>query len=180
MPIRKRFAGGSSAQAGHPIPAKNPKKRAAGSQRACMRFPQKWFSAQDHLFGRHCHEAADSPPVLLALCVSGEKIRRIQPSSAQVRPVMLDQQLTRGMADRLNAHAVYADDEGTVDPSAATEALVPGAHRAGGQFWPTCTVPPPRSRVARVTRLLCVQEPRGRNGGDRYRAAVAPRARPIW
>jgi hypothetical protein len=25
-----------------------------------MRFPQKWFSAQDHLFGRHCHEAADS------------------------------------------------------------------------------------------------------------------------
>ena len=47
---------------------------------------------------------------------------------------MLDQQLTRGMADRLNAHTVYADDEGTVDPSAATEALVPGAHRAGGQF----------------------------------------------
>ena len=118
--------------------------------------------------------------MLLALCVSGEKISRLQPSSARVRPVMLDQQLTRGMADRLNAHAVYADDEGTVDPSAATEALVPGAHRAGGQFWPTCTVPPPRSRMARVTRLLCVQEPRGRNGGDRYRAAVAPRARPIW
>ena len=71
--------------------------------------------------------------MLLALCVSGEKISRLQPSSARVRPVMLDQQLTRGMADRLNAHAVYAD-EGTVDPSAATEALVPGAHRAGGQF----------------------------------------------
>jgi len=25
-----------------------------------MRFPQKWFSAQDHLFGRHCHQAAGS------------------------------------------------------------------------------------------------------------------------
>jgi hypothetical protein len=73
------------------------------------------------------------------------------------------------MADRLNVHAVYADDEGTVYPSATTEALVAGAHRAGGRFWPTLTVPPPRSRVARAPRLLCVREPRDRYDGHRYR-----------
>ena len=90
--------------------------------------------------------------MLLALCVSGEKIRRIQPSSAQVRPVMLDQQLTRGVADRLNAHAVYADDEGAVDSSAATEALIPGAHWAA-----SCGRPVPcRRRVPEWReRLIC-------------------------
>lgn len=65
---------------------------------------------------------------------------------------MLDQQLTRGVADRLNAHAVYADDEGTVDPSAATEALVPGAQRAASFGRPV----PCRRRVPEWReRLVC-------------------------
>jgi len=120
-----------------------------------MRFPQKWFSAQDHLFGRHCHEAADSRRgahlFSCPLCL-WEAISRLPPSSARMRSGMLDQQLTRGVADRLNAHAVYADDEGAVDSSAATEALIPGAHWAA-----SCGRPVPcRRRVPEWReRLIC-------------------------
>jgi hypothetical protein len=69
-----------------------------------------------------------------------------------MRSGMLDQQLTRGVADRLNAHAVYADDEGAVDSSAATEALIPGAHWAA-----SCGRPVPcRRRVPEWReRLIC-------------------------